>query len=91
MIVAMFTHALLFAFLATLGPNDKEDQPKGPKPVEDQHFCCTETWNEKGTKYGDDCDTIDKSDVKACRLGGGAILYCNGSWDQNTSGTVTCA
>ena len=55
-----------------------------------QHFCCAETYNKSGEKYGTDCETIDKGDVKACTLTGGAVLYCPGAWDLNTSGTATC-
>lgn len=85
--------SLILTILATLSPPDappdKDDQPKGPKAIKDQHFCCAETWND-GAKHGDDCETIDKSDIKTCRIGGGAVLYCSGSWDQDTGGTVTC-
>lgn len=79
-----------FVGYAHADPPKAPDQKKPAKKILEQHFCCAETYNKDGKKSGTDCSTIDDKDVSVCRLGGGAVLFCPGAWDLNTSGTATC-
>jgi hypothetical protein len=86
---------LVSACLGYARADPPEVQPLQPpecaKPkVQEQHFCCVETWNDDSGKHGSDCETIGADGIKSCSLVGGAVLNCAASWDMNSTGVVTC-